>query len=183
VIAGRHRKRMAAAGPGPSNYPERLLGNEIAKNDRLDAMDDDEEGEESHMEGMEDRDEFMGNMEGGITDDNLILQDAAASVRNGAWPKPWVGEYLSDEEEEDSDTLDEDNDWESQPEDSDDDELTDLSAWDALGGNFARELTDVGQFIPLSPLFTSLNVHVQPKTSVLLTKQFYDRSLSRSSHI
>jgi hypothetical protein len=113
---------------------------------------------ERMMEGVDDGDEVMDDSGGGFDEDmdkNHILQEAAASVKCGAWPKPQVDEYVSDEEEEDSNVPDEDDDWESQPEDSDDeDDLTDgLSAWDALGENFARELTDVGQYDSLVLLF------------------------------
>jgi hypothetical protein len=128
--------------------------------DREDAkgqMEGDREGGEGQMEGMDDGDQVMGDAGptiSGDVDDNRILQDAAASMRSGAWSKPQVDEYASDEE--DSDMPDEDDGWDSQPEDSDNEEepTGGLSAWDALGENFARELADVGQYIPPVLLFT-----------------------------
>src|SRR5262245_30878367 len=159
VAAGWHRQRMAAI--GPSNYLECSPDND-ANNDGLDAMEGDGKDDGSQMRDVYDDNEFVSDAGGGIDgdkDNNHILQEVTASVRCGAWPKPQVDEDVSDEKEEDRDRPDVDDDWESQPDDSDnEDEVNGLSAWDALGENFARELSDVGQYIPLALLtFTLLS--------------------------
>jgi hypothetical protein len=171
---------MAAA--GPSTYWKRLpdTENENAYDDGLDAMEGGGQNDGGQMEGVYDRDEVMGDGARGcgIDEDTngSILREAAASVRCGAWPQPRVDEYVSDEEEEeDRDTPDADDDWESQPEDSDDEEdvIDGLSAWDALGGNFARELSDVGQYIniPLALLFMLLSFQLQCSRKPQLYRQ------------
>jgi hypothetical protein len=147
---------MSAMASSSRNVPNIADGESVEGKSPTEGPDEDSEqgfgGEEFRSDGGRaddpaDWDGFGMDLDDIEGEDADIGRAAAASARRGAWAAFHGGGHESDEESSDDGDMEDDDDWQSQSEDESDEEENPatLSAWDAIGGNFARELDDVGE--------------------------------------